>query len=519
MAKTSPYKPGMPWVSVAVLVFLVLIVVGASVFESTRLRTDGPMMAVTANGNMFSVFGNDTVKIPVAKGDSVKMLGVHGDGIFMDYLVETPAGVRGWIKPWYVDMPVLTHSKKVNPGDTIRLTNIPKTESKYGHILGWEFFGTLADGSRSGNIYPTDYFPAFKDSYKFILRKHSSSHFASRAKFERTVVGKNIDAVEKEYGPILQNFPADSVREVTVNTSVFDKNSGLFYQPILTVAPDSTVSAVRMGLSTDRNSWIWKYLPLSSQLIDLPLTSFLARGDLYDSLKPSEFCDSALEKTWNWIKRIAIGIGGLLWLFAVPAAVVLFFYILLYFRHVLYPLSDTAVKILIAVVTILFAYYWIIMTMTWGEYLFWEILLIASTYLVCQAMCIPLADEIPHVRCQKCRAMEAMELVDKDFLESEEKTEDTSTSHQLGSRTRRWQTWTQVTKGNSSWRENVKNHYERDTDWRRDHYKEKVRYDRYMLHYQCQCCGHKERKRDYVRVVLDKKYQGSSTYTTHSSSD
>ena len=395
MAKTSPYKPGMPWVSVAALVFLVLIVVGASVFESTRLRTDGPMMAVTANGNMFSVFGNDTVNIPVAKGDSVKMLGVHGDGIFMDYLVETPAGVRGWIKPWYVDIPVLTHSKKVNPGDTIRLTNIPKTESKYGHILGWEFFGTLADGSKSGNIYPTDYFPAFKDSHKFILRKHSSSHFASREKFERTVVGKNIEAVEKKYGPILQNFPTDSARKVTLNTSVFDKNSGQFYQPILTVAPDSTVSVVSLGLSTDRNSWIWKYLPLSSQLIDLPLTSFLARGDLYDSLKPSEFCDSALEKTCNWIKRIAIGIGGLLWLFAVPSAVVLFFYILLYFRHVLYPLSDTAVKILIAVVTVLFAYYWIIMTMTWGEYVFWEILLIATTYIICQAMFIPLADEIP----------------------------------------------------------------------------------------------------------------------------
>lgn len=519
MANTSPYKPGMPWICVAVFTLLVLLTICGSIFESTRLRTDGPMMVVTAKGNIFCVFGNDTIRIPVAKGDSVKMLGVHNDGIFMDYLVETDKGTRGWIKPWYVDMPVLPYGAKSNPNDTIWLTNIPKTESKYGHITGWEFYGSLANGAKSQNIYKYDYFPAFKNNQKFVLRKKSSSHFASRTKFEQSVIGKDLDFLENEYGPIIQYVRTDEGAEVTVNTSVFDKSSGSFYQPVLTLSPDSTVSAVRLGISADRNSWIWKYLPLSSQLIDFPLTSFLARGDLYDSLEPTQFCTSTAEKTWNWTKRIVIGIGGLLWLFVVPVAVVMFFFILLYFRHALYPLPDSGVKILTAVVTAIFSYYWIIVTMTWGEYAFWEILLIVSTYTACQEMFFSLSDEIPHMRCQKCRAMESMELVDKDFLESEEKIEDTSESHKLGSRTRRWQTWTQVTKGNSSWRENVENHYETDTDWRRDHYKEKVRYDRYMLHYQCQCCGHKERKRDYVRVLLDKRYQGSSNYTTHSSSD
>ncbi len=519
MAKTSQYKPGMPWICVAIFAFLVLLTICASVFETTGLRTDGPMMAVTANGNIYCVFGNDTIKTPVAKGDSVKMLGVHNDGIFMDYLVETENGIRGWIKPWYVNMPVLPYGAKSNPNDTIWLTNIPETESKYGHITGWEFYGTLANGAKSSNIYKDDYFPAFKDNHKFILRKNNSTHFASKTKFEHSVIGKNLEYLENKYGPIIQYVRTDDGGEISVNTSVFDKSSGSFYQPVITLGPDSTISSVRLGIANDRNSWIWKYLPFSSQLIDFPLTSFLAQGDLYDSLKPAEMCHSALEKTWNWTKRIAIGIGGLLWLFVVPAAIVMFFFILLYFRHILYPLSDSAVKVLTAAVTIVFAYYWIIVTMTWGEYVIWEVLLISSTYLACQSMFFNLSDEIPHTRCQKCRAMEAMELVDKDFLESEEKTEDTSSSHKLGSRTRKWQTWTQVTQGNSSWRENVKNHYETDTDWRRDHYKEKVRYDRYMLHYQCQCCGHKERKRDYVRVVLDKKYQGSSTYTTHNSSD
>lgn len=520
MVNTSPYKPGMPWIAVSIFAFLILMMIGGSVFESIRLRTDGPMMAVTAKGHIFCVFGNDTIMTPVAKGDSVKMLGVYNDGIFMKYLVETDKGIRGWIRPWYVDMPVLTHSKKHNPNDTIWLTNIPKTESKYGHILGWEFYGTLANGEKSSNIYSTDYYPAFKDSHKYILRKNSSSHFVSREKFERTVIGKGLDVLEKEYGPIMEYIPADNGGgEVTVNTSVFDKSSGSFYQPVMAIAADSTVSEVRLGLSNDRNSWIWKFLPLSSQLIDLPATSFFARSSLYDSLMPTEFCTTPMAKTWNWIKRIAIGLGGLLWLFATPIAVVLFFSIILYFRHVLYPLSDTAVKILTTAVTVVFAYYWIIVTMTWGEYAIWEVLLIALTNMACMGMFANLSDEIPHMRCQKCRAMEAMELVDKEFLESEEDTEDTSRSHKLGSRTRRWQTWTQVTQGNSSWREDVKNHYETDTDWRRDHYKEKVRYDRYMLHYQCQCCGHKERKRDYVRVVLDRKFQGSSTYTTHSSSD
>ena len=520
MAKTSPYKPGMPWVAVAIFAVLVSLMVGTSLFESTRMRSDGPMMTVTANGHIFCVFGNDTINTPIAKGDSVRMLGIYNDGIFMKYLVETGNGIRGWIMPWYVDMPVLTHSKKHNPNNTIWLTNIPKTSAQYGHILGWEYYGTLANGTKSANIYSTDYFPAFKDSHKYIFRKNTSSHFVSREKFERNVVGKNLNFIKDKYGPVMQYIPSGAGGgEASVNTSVFDKSTGSFYEPVLTIASDSTVSSVRFGLLSDRNSWIWKYIPLSSQLIDLPLTSFFARGSLYDSLKPSNLCTSPMDKTWNWTKRIIIGIGGLIWLIVIPSAVCLLVYIMLYFRHSLYPLSDTAVRILISILTALFAYYWIIVTMTWGEYIFWEVLLIMITYMTCQNAFSVLTDEVPHIRCQKCRAMEAMELVDKDFLESEEKTEDTSQSHKLGSRTRRWQTWTQVTQGNSSWRENVKNHYETDTDWRRDHYKENVRYDRYMLHYQCQCCGHKERKRDYVRVVLDRKYQGSSTYTTHSSSD
>ena len=87
----------MPWVAVAIFAVLVSLMVGTSLFESTRMRSDGPMMTVTANGHIFCVFGNDTINTPIAKGDSVRMLGVYNDGIFMKYLVETGDGIRGWI--------------------------------------------------------------------------------------------------------------------------------------------------------------------------------------------------------------------------------------------------------------------------------------------------------------------------------------------------------------------------------------------------------------------------------------
>lgn len=102
----------------------------------------------------------------------------------------------------------------------------------------------------------------------------------------------------------------------------------------------------------------------------------------------------------------------------------------------------------------------------------------------------------------------------QNFLDTNTQMENNTRTHITGSHTKRWQEWTQVTKGNSTWRENVQNHSETTTHYRDDHYREKVKYDHYMMHYRCSCCGYKERDKATVRTVLDSQYKGSESYST-----
>lgn len=521
MKKESTYKVKIPTNIAVTLAVFISVVIAGSVFESTRLRTDGPVLKVASRTKIVTNLETDSLFTSVNAGDSVRMLGYRKDGVWLNYLVETPDGVRGWIRPWNVKVPVLTYHDSIYAGDSIMLMP-PKTYYYRGQeYVDKEIFGRLPDGAKTTNLFKLDYLPAVDRWTKFSLRDDNPSHFASKERFERQTVGYPLADVDRRYGPVMQIArKSDGSLEAVVNTSVFDKESGKFFTPALTMGPDSLVTGVRLGHPTDRNAWVWRYLPFASAMIDFPLTSFAARSDLYGIFRPVNTYDSTFGKWVNVALRILYVLCSMMWFFCITAIPPLIIVLLLYTRSVLNPLSDTFVKIIAVLLAALFAYYWMIVVMAWGAYFLWAVLIVPATFFWYNMYVANLLDDsAPHLRCQECRAMESMEFLSRDFQNTEVVMENNTRSHITGRRTKKWQTWTQVTQGSSSWRENVKDHYETTTNWRDDHYLEKVKYDRYIITYECSCCGNKEYVRDADRDVLDSKYQGSSTYTTQSSSD
>lgn len=502
------------WISIVIL----SVLLGGSLFESTSYKTDGPWMKVRKGAKIFSQIGSDTIVTKLSAADSVRFMGYTKAWASADCLVETSEGIRGWMPMWMLDNPVIIASGDFK-GDTVMIESPAKVlYDKYGpHVdFGEGLKGTLPNGQQTSNLLRLDVYPAIKDYEDYhVQTRHRFARLMTDKKFERIAAGLNFTDAASKIGP-MSNIAKDKDGQLIVmfNTYVFNGQNGRFYNPIITFSADSTAVSSKLNEDTDRSSWLLRYLPLASTVYDWPLTSFFARSDTYSSLEKTGLQTPA-QKVWFWLRWIIVAACSLVWLFAIgllPCWLVNY----LLFEHpkALKPLSDTAVKVLYAVLLAVFYYYWMLVLLAWGAY-WWIIpLLIGCATFLYKVYITPLDDRIPHTRCPQCRSMCTITMENQNFLDTNTQMENNTRTHITGSHTKRWQEWTQVTKGNSTWRENVQNHSETTTHYRDDHYREKVKYDHYMMHYRCSCCGYKERDKATVRTVLDSQYKGSESYST-----
>lgn len=443
------------------MLFMIAIVVCGSLFENTRLRPDGPVVPVRPGAKLFSVFGKDSIVTPIPAGDSVRLLGFTGKRTRMKYLVETGEGFRGYLK--------------------------------------------------------ADHLPAFEEWQKLEMRENAYTHYISADKFEKESQDITLAQAQAKFGPVTQlaRNGKDGFTAL-LNTAVFNPKNGKFARPVIDFNTDSVATAISLKELEDRNGWLLRLIPFAAQIYDFPATSWIARTDLYNSLTINKEAATPLEKSWNWVKRIIVGIFGLMWLFCTVSIPSLLVSWLLEFRKILYYVSDSGVKIISGVLTAAVSYYWMVLLMGWGAP-FWIALLVIPTAIFWhQVETSCLKDEIPHYRCPQCRSLNTIVPVERDFLETEVNMEDHTKRHKEGQRTERWQEYTKVTdlRTGLSHKEDVKNHSRTTTHWRFDRYKQKVQYDRYMIHFKCNCCGYKERKRDYDRKVLSSQYVGSQHSTS-----
>lgn len=499
------------------LIFIV-IVVGIDLLTRHNYTSDGPWIGVRQGAKIFSYFGNDTIVTNLAQRDSVKVLGIIDDSNNGRLLVETTTGIRGALYSWWADIDYITSNPNLR-GDTVRMSE-PKNllRTSYGLHYGEKRpKAILVKNGQTVDIDRYHYYPAIKDFDKYELQdRHNFSKLMSLAKMKRRSEGLKFTDAEKEIGPmkyVARN--ADNDIEVRFRTFVFNPADGKFYYPIITFGQDSVAMASSLDFATDRGNWLLKFLPLASAIYDMPLTTFLTRTGVYkESYLGSDFQKNGFKKFLGWIGTFGSMILGLIWVFAVAGIPLGIIYWILYYPRILYALSDMAVLAVMGVFAVIFTYYWMIALMAWGAYWWVAALMIGASYSIWEFYNIQLEDQVPHTRCQNCRAMDTMYLDQEEFLNSEHGTEIRTKSTQIGQKTYTTKEWTDVYRGSQKVREeNHRRTVDTDTTYRDDDYEEKVRYDNYKLHYKCSVCGHKERGSRRKRNVLSSKFKGSSTRT------
>lgn len=499
------------------LIFII-VVVGMDLLTRHNYSADGPWIGVRQGAKIFSYFGNDTIVTNLAQGDSVRVLGIIDDSNNGRLLVETTSGFRGALYNWWADINYITSNPNLR-GDTVRMET-PKNmrRTAYGLHYGEKRpKGILVKNGKSVDIDRYHYYPAIKNFDKYELQeRHNFSKLMSLGKLKKLADGLNIAEAEKAVGPmkyIARNSANDI--EVRFRTFVFNPEDGKFYYPVITFGKDSVAMASSLDFATDRGAWLLKYLPLTSVIYDMPLTTFLTRTGVYkESYLGSDFEKTGFKKFLGWVGTIFSMILGLIWIFAVAGIPLGIIYWILHYPRILYSLSDMAVLAVMAVLAGVFTYYWIIALMAWGAYWWVAALIICASYSLWEFYNIQLEDVVPHTRCQNCRGMDTMYLDQEEFLHSEHGTETRTKSTQIGQKTYTTKEWTDVYRGSQKVREeNHRRTVDTDTTYRDDDYEEQVRYDNYKLHYKCSVCGHKERGSKRRRHVLSSKFKGSSTRT------
>lgn len=354
MQKTTDRIPGM-------LLFMIAVVICGSLFERTSLKTDGALLTVKPGAKLVSVFGKDSIVTPLSTGEQVRVLGFTDSGIRMRYLVETSNGLRGHLGPWQVSQPVIPEYHELK-GDSVWLEN-----------------RKMAD-----DLANTDYMPSFEGWKEMKLRQNAYLHYISANKFRKKAEGITMTKAEKEFGPIT-HLARNNKQELTAlfSTAVFNPESGRFSQPVIHFGSDSVATTVSMKEASDRNDWLLSLLPFASHIYDLPLTSWIARTDLYDTFAFNKATTSSIEKAWIWTKRLTLCLFGLFWLFGTISIPAFFILWLLEFRRILFPLSDDSVQVVVAVLTGIASYYWMVLLMGWGAP-FWMVALVipAAIYMV-----------------------------------------------------------------------------------------------------------------------------------------
>ncbi|MDE5744363.1 MAG: hypothetical protein K2H84_01725 [Paramuribaculum sp.] len=502
----------------AVPLLILITLVGIDLLETHNYRSNGPWIGVRDGAKIFSYFGNDTIVTNLAKGDSVKVLGIIDSPKNGRLLVETAQGDRGALYYWWADIDLITSNPNLR-GDTIRI-NLPEKlkQTNYGLHYGESHpKGILVKNGQTVDIDRYHYYPVIKNFERYELQeRHNFSKIMSVGKMKKLVDGLNLSDAEMKIGPMkyIARNSSDDI-EVRFRTYIFNPEDGKFYNPIITFGSDSVATASSLDFATDRSSWVLKYLPLTSFIYDLPITSFLTRTGVYnESYLGPDFAKNGFKKVLDWVGTFFAAILGLMWVFVFGAVPLGIIYCILHYPRILFYLSDMVVVGIMAVLTAVFTYYWVIALLAWGAYWWVAVLIIAASYYIWYFYAAQLEDVVPHTRCQICRAMDSMELIESEFMGSKHGTENRTESTQIGRTSTKTREWTDVYRGNTKVREeNSRTTIDTDTTYRDDHYKEKVRYDNYKLHYRCNVCGHKERTGKTKRNVLSRHYQGSSTHT------
>ncbi len=476
----------------------------------SNLKTDGPVICLTDKATMRQRFDRDTISTTLAKGDSVRILGIDRSSFGQKWLVETHKGDIGWVDA--SDLPVIRQivTDGNDKGDTVSVTAI--WLGAYIHKYAY----TNSKGEEKERS-TDDFIPVLDGWDKYAYNRDGRAGICSAGKFEKNTLDKSLDEVNKVFGtPVLLRITPEGM-EAQYSWKIYEPSTGQMMRPNVTFGPDSVATAVSFGDPTNRAaSWL-RHMPLASTIINWPVTSLMVRGSRYDAF--GEAMPSGVMKAVMICLVVVVLICYFFWMFFTASMPVLLMGRLVKYPAVFYPLSDQLLRMLMLAVTLVSVYLWSVMMMAWGMFPFWSLLILICGWYSFTLAASPLC-EYPHIRCPKCRRLYTIKFDHEDFEYSEIKRgEDIRQGKLLGKRTATWEAWTQVTtyyknRSSTNHREDVHTRAQDYRTYEYIHYDVTYRLDHYRRYYKCDNCGLIEETTYIETTEINREEIGRSVHET-----
>lgn len=514
--KMSTQKGSSTTIICGVLFFISLAFFLTELFTNPqRLSQNGPVIVLDKPQTLNVEVGNDTLKVRLNRGDSLRILGVERFTYTQRFLVETSNGNRGWMDTYTLPVKQTLVNGK-NAGDTVTIASqIFIGTSKYPS--GYNVL--LKDGTKI-ETKAKDFEPAFNNWTKLELSKSIVTSCGTE-KHYRSLTGLTLRELEKKIGPALQIFHNKEGYIAQFQAMAFNPADGKFYHPIYKLNPNGISENVEFEYFKDRNSSILKRLPGAGFILNMSFTNVSIRSSIYEKEAVSSQI-SGFKRYMIYALIAIVLIGVLVWIFITPSIPVLAMGWLIGFPKVFAVFSDKALKWTMFGVSVVFTYYWIVALLGWGMFWPFAIAIMAISWYIFKYASSDLCT-VPHTRCPKCHRLNTIHFFDDELYDTRyEKGVDVVKGKLLGTSFSEHKTWTDVTRikmysdGSSSSytnKENIQKHRIRHDTYQMINYELTYRIDYYHDHYFCDECMHEEVLNSTKWTEVDRKYLGSHSDT------
>ena len=495
------------------------LTVGALVFDGfmqkNKLRFDGPTVVLDKAQKLLINFGSDSLCVSMARGDSLRILGLRRYTSQQQFLVQTPQGDRGWIQCDKLPLAEVL-SKGPHKGDTIRLTG-EKFIGTGTYVHGYH--ALLPDGSEI-ETKASDFIPAFEGWQDLVLDDNLMTAIGTQAHFS-SLIGRTLGELEAKIGPAVQVYRRPDGSALAQFRAKAMGSDGKFYNPAYTIGADGRAVEVKFDYKSDRGDWLLKFLPGAGMILNTPLTGAMIRTSVY-SWEYDPLNTKGFKLALFYAVAVMAMLLGLFWMFFTPSLPVLLMGWLLQFPSVFAMLSDKALKYIMLALSVFCTYWWAVSMLAWG--MFWPFLLLIlffSRYCYKAATCVLCTS--PHQRCPVCHRLHTIKFDFDELVSTEYKTgSDIRRGKMLGKSHSWYQTYDLIT---TTWRNadgstntstrkaNYKNHKQVHETYEMIEYDVTYRVDHYHDHWLCEECAFEEILDNTVCTEVDRQRTGSHTDT------
>ena len=518
----NPFKHG-PKFDLTVCCFIFGLLILAGIYATHLLERrplpnveDSMKVALLKKAPLYIKFGTSEDSLKLQKGDTVCILASKSDGPrdMLTFLVETESGQRGYVAQDAVCNRgvVFEGGAKgdldARVGDTVDIVscvNVAHRNVKYKvRFAGEDTLVTLTNDNLVTTL-ASEMADLELDDYR---------RYISIKKLRRVVAEQptmmQLDSILGDAPEYVVNTPRGKV--AAYRLKAFDDATGGMRYPFFFFNKEGHCDSMNVSEPKKASGFFLRYAPYAAEIID-------AAHVLIDEPRFEKTSRTSLPAFlfWIWaIIKVAFALlMGLLW-WSLPGLVpVLLLTGLVRLRLCYFPLPNKLLLAMLMAVGVGGIYCWTVLLSAWG--LWWWVSMLAQGFMLMVYYFLIadlLTDNIPRCRCSECRTLYSIVPVGQELDHTEKvwrKKKDRGSV--LDRYTKRWQTWTQYTQGDRSWREDVQNHSATVTTYEMHNYNVLYEDQYYNDYFECQECGHREQTTSTKSVPLKSEYVGSHTET------